>query len=330
MLETAVERVRALPGVQRAAVASGVPLTLRSGRTTQVDVAIDGEKERVVVRYHGSDVGPGYFATMGMRTVGGRDFRDGDARGSAPVAIVNEEFARRYLAKRGAVGRIVSLLGPDGRIPTEIVGVVSNAKHRTVGEATTPAVYQPLRQSPEDSRVAFVIARTAGNPDTLVAPMRRALGQLDPSAGVDVRTMRSALAFAFLPSKVGAVLIGGLGVLGLLLAMIGLFGVISFGASRRVREIAIRMSLGASRRSVMGLVLWEAMVVAGSGMALGTLAALVVTQPLAAFLVDGLSARDPFAYAATAVTLGMVALAAGWIPAWRAARVDPMTVLRRD
>ena len=144
------------------------------------------------------------------------------------------------------------------------------------------------------------------------------------------RIGRSALAFAFLPSRVGAVVVGSLGVLGLVLAMIGLFGVISFGVSRRVREIAIRMSLGASRGSVIWLVLRDATVVAGVGMALGMAASVVVTRPLASFLVDGLSARDPLSYTATAVVTGIVALAASWIPAWRAARIDPMAVLRRD
>jgi ABC-type antimicrobial peptide transport system permease subunit len=124
--------------------------------------------------------------------------------------------------------------------------------------------------------------------------------------------------------------VGSLGTLGLVLAMIGLFGVISFGASRRVREIAIRMSLGASRSSVIGLVLRDALVVAGIGMALGELASLVVTQPLAAFLVDGLSVRDPLSYLTTAAALGLVAIGASWIPAWRAARIDPMAVLRRE
>jgi putative ABC transport system permease protein len=156
------------------------------------------------------------------------------------------------------------------------------------------------------------------------------IGQLDVSTAVEVRTMRSALRFAFLPSRVGAIVVGSLGVLGLVLAMIGLFGVISFGASRRVREIAIRMSLGASRASVIGLVLRDASAVAGIGMALGIAAALAVTRPLAAFLVEGLSVRDPLSYLGTAVTLGVVAIAASWIPAWRAARIDPMAVLRRE
>jgi predicted permease len=329
-VETALARVRALPGVASAAVTIGVPLTIRSGWMTGTDMRIEGAKDPVSVEYHGSAIGPDYFATLGVGVVRGREFRLADDAGAPRVAVINEEFARRYLVGRDPVGRIIDMPGPNDPIPTEIVGVVTNMKERTVGEAFTPAVYVPFRQRDGDASVVFVVARATTDPNGLLAAMRRVIGQLDPSTAVDVRTMRSALAFAFLPSRVGAVVVGSLGVLGLVLAMIGLFGVISFGASRRVREIAIRMSLGASRGSVIWLVLRDATVVAGVGMALGMAASVVVTRPLASFLVDGLSVRDPLSYAATAVALGVVALGASWIPAWRAARVDPMAVLRRD
>jgi hypothetical protein len=262
--------------------------------------------------------------------VSGREFRRTDDRAAAPVAIVNEEFVRRYFGGRDPVGRTMDLPGDSGAVATEIVGVVSNAKHRTLGEATRAAVYASLGQQNGDSRIVFIIARTAAEPTMLVTPMRRVIGQLDVSTAVEVRTMRSALAFAFLPSRVGAIVVGSLGVLGLVLAMIGLFGVISFGASRRMREIAIRLSLGASRASVIGLVLRDASFVAGIGMALGIAASLAVTRPLAAFLVEGLSVRDPLSYLGTVMALAVVAIAASWIPAWRAARIDPVAVLRQE
>jgi len=330
MVETALGRVRAIPGVVSAAAATGVPLTIRAGRTTGTEIRIEGVKDEVHVEFSGIDVGPEYFATMGMRTVSGREFRRTDDRGAAPVAIVNEEFARRYFGGRDPVGHTVDLPGDSSSARTEIVGVVSNAKHRTLGESTRAAIYRPLAQRQGDSRVVFIVARAAADPSMLLTPMRRVIGQLDVSTAVEVRTIRSALAFAFLPSRVGAIVVGSLGVLGLVLAMIGLFGVISFGASRRVREIAIRMSLGATRASVIGLVLRDASMVAGIGMALGIAAALAATRPLAAFLVEGLSVRDPLSYLGTVVTLGVVAIAASWIPAWRAARIDPMAVLRRE
>jgi predicted permease len=330
MIETAVDRVRAIPGVASAAVATGVPLTMRAGTFTGTSLPVDGMKETIHAEYNGADVGPGYFATMGIRVERGREFQLTDSRTAPAVAVVNEAFARRYLGGADAVGRVVHLPTGGDPIQTQVVGVVSNSKHRTIGENVTPALYTPLRQGTGDSRVVFVIVRAVGDPDALLAPVRRVIGQLDPSTAVDVRTMRSTLAFAFLPSRVGAVVVGSLGVLGLVLAMIGLFGVISFGASRRVREIAIRMSLGASRASVIGLVLRDASFVAGIGMALGIAASLAVTRPLAAFLVEGLSVRDPLSYLGTVVTLGVVAIAASWIPAWRAARIDPVVVLRQE
>jgi predicted permease len=330
VVEAALRRVRETPGVTRAAATTGVPLTMSGGRSTGIEITVDGKGEPFHVEFSGSDVGPDYFATMGVRTIRGREFSDTDD-GSAPrVVIVNEEFVRRYFGGKDPVGRALDLPGDSDTVPTRIVGVVSNTKQRTLGEATRAAVYVPLRQRELDSRVVFIVARTAGDPSALLAPLRRVIGQLDASAAVEVHTMRAALAFAFLPSRVGAIIVGSLGVLGLVLAMIGLFGVISFGAARRVREIAIRMSLGASRASVIGLVLRDASFVAGIGMALGIAASLAVTRPLAAFLVDGLSVRDPVSYVGTAVAVVMVAIVAGWIPAWRAARIDPMAVLRRE
>ena len=330
MVETAVDRVRAMPGVASASATTGVPLTIRGGRSSGIEINIPGVGEQIHVEFAATDVGPDFFATMGMRTIRGREFRRTDDLTARRVIIVNEEFVRRYVAGKDPVGRVFDFPGDSGMIPTEVVGVVSNAKHRTLGEAPRPAVYVPLGQRERDSRVVFIIARTAGDPASLLAPMRRVIGQLDLSTAVEVHTMRSALSFAFLPSRVGAIVVGSLGVLGLVLAVIGLFGVISFGASRRVREIAIRMSLGASRSSVVGLVLRDASMVAGTGMALGMAAALAVTQPLAAFLVDGLSVRDPLTYVVTTLSLAAVAMAASWIPAWRAARIDPMAVLRRE
>jgi predicted permease len=330
MIETALERVRAIPGVAGAAATTGVPLTIRGGRTSGIEITVDGGGAEQHVEFSGTDVGPDYFATLGMRVVRGREFRRTDDLAAPPVVIVNEEFVRRYLRDADPVGRVLGLPGDSTRVPTEIVGVVSNTKHRTLGEPMRAAVYVPLRQRKGDPRIVFIVARATANPGALIAPMRRVIGQLDVSTAVDVRTMRSALAFAFLPSRVGAIVVGSLGTLGLVLAMIGLFGVISFGAARRVREIAIRMSLGATRSSVIGLVLRDASVVAGIGMALGTIASLALTRPLAAFLVDGLSVRDPLTYVVTLASLAVVAIAASWIPAWRAARIDPMAVLRRE
>ena len=330
MLETALERVRALPGVTHAAISTGVPLTMRSGQTTGTNITVDASTNEINVYYHSTDVSPGYFETMGMRVDFGREFRATDTRSAPRVAVVNQEFVRRFFAGRDPTGHVLHLPGETDPVPTEIVGVVSNSKHRTLGESTMPAIYSPLLQREGNRSVVFLIARVTGQPGDVLAPMRRVISQLDATTAVETRTMRSAVAFAFLPSRIGAILVGSLGLLGMVLAMIGLFGMISFAASRRVREIAIRMSLGATRPNVIRLVLREAIAVSAVGMALGMIAATAVSGPISAFLVDGLDALDPWSYAGTSLVLAVVAMAAAWVPAWRASRIDPMTVLRRD
>ncbi|OFW23567.1 MAG: hypothetical protein A3G21_06470 [Acidobacteria bacterium RIFCSPLOWO2_12_FULL_66_21] len=324
-----VDRVRELPPVQAAAVADGVPLTIRPGSKVGTDIRIEGRDGPVRVEYDDNAVGPGYFATMGIRVLRGRDFTQADRPGAPPVLVVNQEFARRYFDGGDPIGRHVGLSDPPGPL-AEVVGVVANGKYRTLGENQDAAIYQPYLQRAAIGRLGHVLVRTSTAPETIVRDVGKAIGQVDPSAAVRVEPMATALRFAVLPSQIGALLLGVLGSMGLLLAMVGLYGVISFSVGRRTAEIGIRMALGASRRAVWRLVFIDAAVLVGTGVTIGLIAAWLVTRPLAAFLVPELSASDPVSFAGTAAVLVAVGIVATWLPARRAVSIDPSIALRTD
>lgn len=331
LLERAVGRARALPGVEDAAFSSAVPLTMYGGASNGRSARIDDRDATEHAEFSRLHVGPGYFSTMNVRLVGGRDFLDADQPGTAPVAIVNEEFARRHFAGRSPVGSRIRFES-DGAPPEafEIVGVVANGKHQTLGEAQRSALYLPLRQHPEGLNLAFVLVRTRAGAPLPATELRRALGELDRSVSVDVQPMRSALRMALLPSQVGAAVLGSLGGLALVLAAFGLYALVSYNVSRRVGEIAIRSALGATPGRILGLVVRDVVVLVGAGVAVGLALAALVTAPLATFLVTGLSALDPVSFVGTGLAFVMVALLATWLPAWSATRVSAVTAMRLD
>ena len=248
------------------------------------------------------------------------------------MAIVNETFVRRHLSGRAPIGLHVMLPGPTPGVGVDhgIVGVVADSRHRIIGESQMAAIYIPYRQRPGEGRVVHVLARVSGDPAAALRPVTAALADLDRSAAVDVQTVSQSLAFAFLPSRVGAALLGGLGVIGLTLAMGGLFAMVSYSVTRRTKEIGVRMALGAPAGAVVRLVVADAAALVATGLLIGLALAALVTQPLAMFLVDGLSPHDPLVFAGAAVLFAAVSAIATLPPVRRAIGIGPLVALRTE
>ena len=327
LLRRAANEVRSIPGVVDASFSNAVPLSVHSGSSNGMSARIGRNAEAEHVEFNRAYVGPSYFSTMGIRLLAGREFRDSDAPGTPKVAIISEEFSRRYFRGADPVGQHVRFTEADDY---EIVGVVANSKFRTLGEDPRGVLYAPLRQDATPRRIAFVLVRTRDDPSNLVAPIRRAIGTLDHTAAVAVDPMSSALTFALLPSRIGAAVLGTLGALGLVLAAFGLYAIVAYNVSRRAAEIAIRGALGAPRRAILGLVVRDASMHVAAGLLLGLTIAAFVTAPLTNFLVAGLSARDPLAFGGTALAFLSVSVLASWIPARQAVRVSPVVAMRLD
>ena len=306
-----------------AAVARIVPLA--EAHSSRATLTWTDTGERVALEFNWNAVSPGYFRTMGIAVRRGREFEKGD-RGGPRVVVVNTTFAQRH--GRDPVGSTF-LWGNDPQ-PVRVVGVVGDTKNVTLGEEDRPQVYQPLEQVASDlPRVQFLVRSTIP-PALQLAPVRQALRRVEPAAGLEVETMFSSIGMAFLPSQLGAALMGALGALGLLLSAVGLYGVLAYTVAGRTREFGIRMAVGARPSEIARIVLAGAARLLGAGVGLGLAVALFATRPLGMFLVPGLSPSDPLSFAAVAAALALVAAAAVIGPARRATSIDPARCLRQD
>ena len=316
-------KLRAIPGVQSAALASWIPLSMEISRT-----AVDAEG--YVPRPHESmdidvaDVSPDYLRTMQIPLISGREFSSSDAKEKELVAMVDQKFAGRYWPNESALGKNVRV---DGKW-YKVVGVTANFRLHSLSEAPKPFVYLPLFQNL--SPVTSIHLRVAGNPLAYVSAAENAVHSLDADLPLsDVNTLQSRIELSSTTQRIGGVFVGAFGVLALILAAVGVYGVLAYTTRQRTHELGIRMALGAEPRGIFALVLRQGAVLAASGIAVGLALSFVLTRALANVLF-GVSPADPLTYAAVALVLVAVALVACYLPARRAAKVDPMVALRYE
>jgi predicted permease len=322
----ALERIRALPGVDSVALAVRLPFSINF-HVEQFHVPGVPSPQDRGFPIQNTRVSPEYFATLGIPIVEGRAFNAGDTPQSPPVIVVNETLARRYWPGQSAVGKRLHIRSVSGPA-LEIVGVAADHKISSVGE--TPQPYVHFAHTQQFNSAQIILARTRGDASQLLGEMRQELLALEPNlAFLDNQTMDAQVALTMFPARATAWLVSAVGAIGLLLAAIGLYGVIAYAVSRRTREIGTRMALGARKSQVVGLIMRHGFVVAGIGLVVGLLLAAAAVRAIGGVLY-GITAADPVAWAAATVTMLATASLANLIPALRAARVDPMQALRID
>jgi len=317
-----LQRVKTLPGVESAAFARMRPLSYGSFSSTVI--AVDGyqppPEEQPTVEYN--EVGPEYFATMGIPLVSGREFTRADDEKAALVAVVNETMAAKYWRGKNPIGERVQVKSRW----MQVVGVAKDSKYQSVREAPKPFFYVPLRQN--FSRGAGLFIRTPLSPGTMATALAREVHALDGNLALyEVITLQEQVDRSTSPQQVAVTLVGILGGLALLLAAIGLYGVMSYAVSQSTRELGLRMALGADASNLLRLVMWRGLALAAAGVVLGATVALGLTRLLGSLLYK-VSPRDPLAFGSAFVVMAIAALAACLLPAWRATRTDPARALR--
>ncbi len=325
------EAAAAVPGVATVSVSAVTPV---SGSTWQFGVdEMDG-----VPRPEGGParsvfvniVSPEWFATYGTRLLAGRDFTAADTATSPRVLIVNEAFARKFTSGGNPIGHRVTQNGSavEPRTVSEIVGYVQDAVYRSLRDDVPPTMYVPIPQQARlPSSLAVSVRAAGGSPALLTRAVADALTRVNGQVAITFRPLAEQVDNALVQERILAMLSGFFGALALLLAALGLYGVTSYAVSRRRTEIGIRMALGAEPRGVIGLVLRRVALLVAAGVVVGS-AATLATARFVSSLLYGLQPRDPLTLVAAALALATIGALAGWLPAWRASRIDPARVLR--
>jgi putative ABC transport system permease protein len=316
-------KVDILPVVQAAALVRGLPL---SGQNAGGDVSIKGAPPPAVGEAWDADfaqVSPGYFHAMNIPFMRGRDFNERDGRNSAPVAIVNEAFVKKFKLGTNVLGRFIGCAGAND---IEVVGVVKDSKRSGLANVQRAEVYRPYAQ--QCWGFMSLVVRTQSDPAMMIRAIRTELDMLDKDQPIEnVRTMTQLVARSVTQRRLSVQMLSGFAGLAMLLAAIGLYGVLAYDVAQRKREIGVRMALGAQQHKVLSLVLTQGMKLALMGTVIGSVAALALTRLMHNLLYQ-IQPSDPLTFAAVSVLLLGTALLACWVPARRAANVDPMEALR--
>jgi putative ABC transport system permease protein len=327
----AIERAKTSPGVADVTVASNLPLGGGLGGFAGLGRTVFPEGQSETSGYRGTlteldDVAPNYFETLHIPLIAGRTFNDSDRATTTWVAIANEAMAKHFWPNESALGKRFHFFGEDHL--REIVGIVGNTVVNNIGEEPQPLAYLPMTQ--DYSPAATIQVRTLGRPEAVVATVRGQVQSLDPSLAItNVQTIGEVVSQGLWAPRMGAALLALFGGLALILAAVGVYGVLSYSVNQQTHEIGIRMALGAQPASVLWLVIGQGLQLAGAGLLLGLIGALAATQVLTSLLF-GVSTRDPVTFAGVSLVLLTAAILACYIPARRATRVDPIIALRYE
>jgi predicted permease len=322
------DRLISRPGI--AAVGYSLDIPLAFGNSSSAELQIEGytPRRKEDTRAGSATVSPGYFDALGIPLLSGRDFREQDTPESAQVAVVNQTFVRRFFAGRDPVGG--KIRGNENGPWVSIVGMVKDSKYRSVTEAPTPYFYLPFRQSHGGEFWTAFFIRTVGPARDQIAAVRHEASLVEPSAAAfPVIPFEQHVSASLFPQRVAAALLSVLGAMALLLAALGLYGVLAFAVGQREHEFGIRMALGAQSRDVLGTVVRQGLLLALAGVIAGAILALGAARMIGGLLVN-LSTSDPLILGGVSVFLLVVALAASYLPARHATKVDPLSSLRQQ
>ena len=332
------ERLAALPGAQSASLVDMMPVTFmgRSRRSIEIEGYQPGADEDMQI--DAVFAGPRYFTNMRVPFVQGRDFDERDREGSSCVAVVNEAFGEKYFRGANSLGKHLIKGGGSRtapKVPCEIVGVIRDDAWQALEKQVHPFYALALQQS-DRKEFTLLVGSAGSDPQSLIGAVRNTIRELDPRIPVaDVQTLGDYFSFGLYPFRMLAVVMGGCGVMALLLATLGIYGIISYSVAQRTRELGIRMALGALQKDILRMVIWQGMVLVIVGLGFGLLLSFALTRLLTSSLLElelplPVAATDPLTFAGVTILLALVALLACFIPARRATQVDPIEALRYE